>query len=147
MFKYRKSNGSLVVEAAISVMVFSLASVFVVNAHIENCNIIKRRILNENVMRNIENLKCEIKYNLNNNDIDNLFQNEKIGFKYDDDFGKQFLVKKINEFEIGNDIVIEVMDRNEEKIEFKVNAHIHQDNIRVDIIDEFNKSWWMYEEI
>ena len=54
---YKKKKGSLVIEAAVGVMILSLSSAFAVNAHIPSCKAVRERILNEDVTRNIENLK------------------------------------------------------------------------------------------
>lgn len=142
----KKKAGSLVVEAAIAFMILGIASAFAIKAYIESCRAIKERILNEDIKRNVENLKGEIKYNLNKNELDELFKNDEITFKYNQDFGKKLLCKKINELEKGNDIVIDIINRSEDKIEFKVNVNIEQEGIKVKFVDEFNKSWWMLDE-
>lgn len=146
IYNYKKKNGSLVIEAAMAIMILSMASAFVVKAHIESCKSIKERILNEDIKRSIENLKGEIKYNLNKSEFEDLFKDGKISLKYDEDFGKNLLDKKISELEKGNDIVISIINRNEEKIEFRVNAYVERKDIKIELFDEFNKSWWMYYE-
>lgn len=143
---YKKKKGSLVVEAAVGVMVLSLSSVFAVNAHIASCKAVRERILNEDVTRNIENLKREIKYNLNKSEFDELFKDNEMGLKYDEDFGNQILTKKLNEIDKGNDIIIKIISCDEKNIEFQVNADIEQERVKVNISDEFEKSWWMYDE-
>ena len=143
---YKKKKGSLVIEAAVGVMVLSLSSAFVVNAHIASCKAVRERILNEDVTRNIENLKREIKYNLNKSEFDELFKDNEIGLKYDEDFGNQLLTKKLNEIDKGNDIIIKIISCDEKNIEFQVNANIEQEGVKVNISDEFEKSWWMYDE-
>lgn len=143
---YKKKKGSLVVEAAVGVMVLSLSSAFVVNAHIASCKAVRERILNEDVTRNIENLKGEIKYNLNKSEFDELFKDNEIRLKYDENFGNQLLTKKLNEIDKGNDIIIKIISCDEKNIELQVNADIEQRGVKVNISDEFEKSWWMYDE-
>lgn len=143
---HKKMSGSLVIEAAIGIMVLSMASVFAVNCYIENCRSIKERILNEDVMRSITNLENEIKYNLNKNELEELFKDNEIYLKYDKNFGRNLLEKSIDELERGNDIVIKIVSKNEENIEFRVDTNIDLGGMEINIVDEFNKSWWMYNE-
>ena len=96
--------------------------------------------------RNIENLKREIKYNLNKSEFDELFKDNEIGLKYDEGFGNQLLAKRLNELDKGNDIIIKIISCDEKNIEFQVNANIEQEGVKVNISDEFEKSWWMYDE-
>ena len=134
------------IEAVIGIMVLSLSSAFVVNAYIESCKAVKERIVNEDVERNIENLKREIQYNLNKSEFDELFKENEIGVKYDESFGNQFLTKRINEFDKGNDIIIKIISCDEKSVELQVKADIEQKGLKVSINDEFEKNWWMYDE-
>ncbi|NME83478.1 hypothetical protein [Clostridium sp. SM-530-WT-3G] len=139
-------KGSLVIEAAIGIMILSIAAAFAVNCHIESSKFIKQRIINEDVMRNIVNLEREIKYNLNKNQLDDLFENGELHLKYDENLGRSLTDKKIYELEKGNDIVIKIINQSEEKIEFRVYSNIEKDCININIADEFDKSWWTCDE-
>ncbi|HCW53843.1 MAG TPA: hypothetical protein DG753_08925 [Clostridium sp.] len=146
IYRCKKMKGSLVIEAAIGIMVLSIAAAFAVNCHIESSKFIKERIINEDVMRNIVNLEREIKYNLNKNQLVELFENGEIHLKYDENLGRSLIYKKIDELEKGNDIVIKVVNQDEEKTEFRVYSNVEKDGIKINIDDEFSKSWWTCDE-
>ena len=143
---YGKLKGSIVIEAVIGIMVLSISAMFAINAYIDNCKTIKERILSEDVTRNIESLKREINYNLNKNELDELFKDYEVGFEYNQNFGKDLLNKKLDQLKRGDDIVVKIINRNDENIEFKVNANIRQGSTEVNIKDRFIRSWWIDEQ-
>lgn len=141
-----KKSGSLVIEAAISVMILSMTAAFIVNAHIDSSKSIKSRILNEDVTRNIKNIEKEIQYNVTKAELEEIFEDNKIGLRYDEDFGKEILNKEFSELDRGNDILITLVSEDEEGINFEIKAEIEKNGAHIEAHDEFEKSWWMNEE-
>lgn len=145
-FRFNKRSGSLVIEAAISVMILSMAAAYIVNAHIDSSKSVKSRILNEDVTRNIENIKREIQYNVTKIELEEIFKYSEISLKYDEFLGRQLLNKRFDELDRGNDIFITMVSENERSMKFKVKAEIEKNGVQVEADDEFEKSWWMDED-
>ena len=59
-----KKQGSILIEVMASVMILALATTFIVSTSIQNVDILKERILLEEVNRAIYNLTNEFKYNM-----------------------------------------------------------------------------------
>lgn len=127
-------------------MILSMASIFIVNAHMECSRSIKSRVLNEEVIRNVENIKREIQYNVSREEIESEFlDNKSIGLMYGDDFSNEILNKKFTELDKGNDILITILSEDDENIRFQIKTQINKDGENVRIEDEFIKGWWMDE--
>ena len=99
-----KKQGSILIEVMASVMILALATTFIVSTSIQNVDILKERILLEEVNRAIYNLTNEFKYNMPKEEIEELLSNEKVGFKYDRDFSKKLLNTEIKDLKQGEDI-------------------------------------------
>lgn len=143
--RYKKKKGSLILESSASIVILSMVSIFIINAHIYCGRSIKTRILNEELTRNIENVKKEIQYNVSRAKIKEIFKDNKYGLMYDKDFGTQVLNKDFNELKIGNDILINIINEDDEKLSFSIEAEINVGNDNIKVNDEFEKSWWMDE--
>jgi len=59
-----KKQGSILIEVMASVMILTLVTTFIVSTSIQNGDILKKRILLEEVNRAIYNLTNEFKYNM-----------------------------------------------------------------------------------
>ncbi|MDO5516895.1 MAG: hypothetical protein Q4F66_05025 [Clostridium sp.] len=145
LVRCNKKKGSLVIEAAVSVMILSMTAAFIVNAHIESSRVINSRILNEDITRNIENIKREIQYNVSKDELKDIFKYNELGLRYDKNFGNQILNKRINELDKGKDILIKLISKDEEGMKFEIKADVEQDGLYVKVDEEFEKSWWMDE--
>lgn len=146
VIRCNKKEGSLVVEAAIAVMILSMTTAFIVNAHISCSKSIKSRILNEDITRNIKNIEREIQYNVTKKEIEDIFKDHEIGLSYDENFGRQILNNKFSQLVRGKDILIKLVSEDEEGMKFEIKADINRDGTHVEADDKFEKSWWMDED-
>lgn len=140
-----KEQGSILIEIVVSTMILAITTTFVISASIQNMQILKERILLEEVNRDISNLINEFKYNLTRDEIKEILNNEKIGFKYSDDFSKKLLTSSVNELEKGNDIEVTKIGEDSLGIKLKVQTNIKNEKSEAVINREFIKSWWMDE--
>lgn len=140
-----KKQGSILIEVVASIMILTLTTTFIVNASIQNMNVLKERILLEEVNRDVSNLINEFKYNLTKEEIEELLSDEKIGFKYNEDFSKELLNSTVNELERGEDIEITKIYEDDLGLEFNIKTNIKKEKSEVAIEKEFSKSWWMDE--
>lgn len=140
-----KEQGSILIEIVVSTMILAITTTFVISASIQNMQILKERILLEEVNRDISNLINEFKYNLTRDEIKEILNNEKIGFKYSDDFSKKLLTSSVNELEKGNDIEVTKIGEDSLGIKLKVKTNIKNEKSEAVINREFIKSWWMDE--
>ncbi|BCZ46897.1 hypothetical protein psyc5s11_29640 [Clostridium gelidum] len=140
-----KKQGSILIEVVASIMILTLTTTFIISASIQNTDVLKERILLEEVNRDLYNLTNEFKYNMSKKEIEELLSHEKVGFKYDSDFSKRLLDTSITELERGGDI--EVINLGEDSIglKLKIQANIKIEKSEVNIENEFTKSWWMDE--
>jgi len=140
-----KKRGSILIEVAASIMILTLTTTFIVSTSIQNMDVLKERILLEEVNRDVSNLINEFKYNLTKEEIEELLSDEKIGFKYNEDFSKELLNSNINELERGEDIEITKIYEDDLGLKFNIKTNIKKEKSEVTIEKEFTKSWWMYE--
>lgn len=140
-----KKQGSILIEVAASIMVLTLTTTFIVGASIQNMQVLKERILLEEVNRDVANLINEFKYNLTKEEIKEMLCYEKIGFKYNKDFSRKLLNSSVKELEEGNDIEITKISEEAFGIRLKVETNIKNEKIEAVIEQEFTKSWWMDE--
>lgn len=135
----------MLIEAVVSAMILSIASFFIISATIQNMQVLKERILLEEVNRDVCNLINEFKYNLTKEEIKEMLNNEKIGFKYSEDFSSKLLSSSVKELENGNDIEVSKIGEDCFGIKLKVQANIKNEKSQAVIEREFIKSWWMDE--
>lgn len=140
-----REKGSVLIEIVVSTMILTLTTTFVISASIQNMQILKERILLEEVNRDISNLINEFKYNLTREEINEILNNGKIGFKYSDDFTKKLLTSPVNDLEKGNDIEVIKLGEDSLGIKLMVQTNIKNEKIEAVINREFIKSWWMDE--
>jgi len=140
-----KKQGSILIEVIASVMILTLTTTFIISASIQNADVLKERILLEEVNRAVCNLTNEFKYNISTKEIEELLSNEKIGFKYDRDFSEKLLDKDIKELEKGEDIEISKIGEDSVGLKLKIQASIKIEKNEVNVENEFTKSWWMDE--
>lgn len=140
-----KKHGSILIEVAASIMILTLTTTFIMSSCIKNIQVLKERILLEEVNRDVSNLINEFKYNLTKEEIEELLKDEKIGYKYYENFSEKLLNSPVNELEEGNDIEIIKIGEDNIGIRFKVKTNIKNENSEALIEREFIKSWWMDE--
>jgi hypothetical protein len=140
-----KENGSILIEIVVSTMILTLTTTFVISASMQNMQILKERILLEEVNRDVSNLINEFKYNLTREEIKGILNNGKIGFKYSDDFSKKLLTSSVNDLEKGNDIEVIKIGEDSLSIKLKAQTNIKNEKSEAVINREFVKSWWMDE--
>ncbi|WP_297422207.1 hypothetical protein [Clostridium sp.] len=140
-----RKEGSILIEVIASLMILSLTTIFIVSASIQNSRILKERILCEKVNRDVCNLINEFKYNVARKEIDDMLIDEKIGFKYDQDFSKKLMDSGIENLGKGEDIEICKVSEDEMGLKLKVIANIKDEVSEVNLEKEFTKSWWMDE--
>lgn len=140
-----KKQGSILIEVAASIMILTLTTTFIVSTSIQNMDILKERILLEEVNRDVSNLINEFKYNLTKEEVEELLSDEKIGFKYNEDFSKELLNSTVKDLERGEDIEITKIYEDELGLKLNIKANIKKEKSEVTIEKEFIKSWWMDE--
>lgn len=140
-----KKQGSILIEAIASIMILTLTTTFIISASIQNADILKKRILEEEVSRSVYNLTNEFKYNISKEEIEEVLSDEKIGFKYDSDFSKRLLDTDIKDLERGEDIEVSKIGEDSVGLKLKIIANVKIEENEVSVENEFTKSWWMDE--
>lgn len=140
-----KKQGSILIEVVASVMILTLTTTFIISASIQNADILKERIILEEVNRALYNLTNEFKYNMSKEEIEELLSHEKIGFKYDSNFSKRLTNTNITHLERGGDIEVIKLGEDSIGLKLKIKANIKIEKSEVNIENEFTKSWWMDE--
>jgi CRISPR/Cas system-associated protein Cas5 (RAMP superfamily) len=140
-----KKQGNILIEVMASVMILGLTTTFIVSTSIQNKSILKKRIMQEEITRDVCNLMNEFKYNISRDEIDRMLSDEKISFKYDKDFSKKLTVENITDFENGDDIEVRKIGNDDMGLKLKIIANINIDKNEISIEKEFTKSWWMDE--
>lgn len=140
-----KKQGNILIEVVASIMILTIATTFIISASIQNSDVLKERILLEEVNRDVCNLTNEFKYNMSTEEIENLLSNEKIGFKYDKNFSRKLLNTDIKDLEKGNDIEVSTIGKDSVGLKLKIQANIKVEKNEVNLENEFTKSWWMDE--
>ena len=59
-----RKQGSILIEVMVAIMILSLTTTFIISTSIQNTNVLKERILLEEVNRDVCNLMHELKYNM-----------------------------------------------------------------------------------
>ena len=140
-----KKQGSILIEVVASAMILTLTTTFIISASIQNADILKKRILIEEVNRAVYNLTNEFKYNMSKEEIEGMLIDDKVGFQYNRDFSKTLLNTNIKELKQGEDIEINKIGEDSAGLELKIQANIKIEKIDINIENEFTKSWWMDE--
>ena len=125
------------------IAILSLSTTFIISASIENTNIIKKRILAEEVNRAVCNLMNEIKYNISKEYLEEMLSSGEFGLEYSKDLSKNLISKEIYELSSGNEIKIIMIDKNDIGLKLKIEANVQRERNEINIEKEFNKSWWM----
>lgn len=140
-----KKQGSILIEIVASLMIFTLTTTFIISTSIQNSNILKERILSEEVNRAVYNLMNEFKYNISREEIEQMLSNEKIGFKYDTDFSKRLLNTDVKNLENGSDFEVSKEGEDDIGLKLKIHVNIKREQSEINLEREFTKSWWMDE--
>ncbi len=140
-----KKQGSILIEVVASIMILTLTTTFIVTTYIQGFNVLKNRILHEEVERTVCNLMKELKYNTSKETVETMLSIGTIGFKYYSDFSKKLINLPINELEQGTDIEIRKVDEDGRGLRLKITANIQSAGNNVLVEKEFTKSWWMDE--
>jgi len=141
-----KKQGSILIEVVASIMILTLTTTFIISASIQNGYVLKERVLQEEVNRDVCNLANEFKYNVSRDEIEELLSDEKIAFKYDEDFLKRLLHTDIKDLQRGTDIEVSKIGEEGIGLKLKIQASIKKEKNEVSIEKEFTKSWWMDED-
>jgi len=140
-----KKQGNMLIEVVASIMILLLTTTFIISTSIQNNDILKERILLEEVNRDICNLMNEFKYNMTRDEIEEMLGNDKIKLKYDKDFSKKLLDLDIKDLEAGQDIEISKIGEDSIGLKIKIQANIKIEKREINVSNEFTKSWWMDE--
>lgn len=143
--KYMKKEGSILIEVMAGIAILTLSTIFIINATIENFNIIKKRILAEEVNRAVYNLMNEIKYNISKEHLKEMLDDGEFGLEYNKDLSKNLISKEIYELNNGNEIKIIMLKEDDIGLKLKIEANVEREENEINIEKEFNKSWWMDE--
>jgi len=140
-----KKQGSILIEVIASIMILTFTTTFIISASIQNADVLKERILLEEVNRSVYNLTNELKYNISKEEIEELLKDDKIGFKYDSDFSKRLFDEDVKKLERGNDIEVIKIGADNVGLKIKIQANIKIEKSEANVENEFTKSWWMDE--
>lgn len=140
-----KKQGSILIEVVASIMILTLTTTFIISTSIQSMDILKERILLEEVNRDVCNLIKEFKYNLTKKEIKELLIDKKVGFEYDKDFSKKLLNASVKDLPKGEDIKVTIIAEDELILKLKIQTKIQNENSEVDIEKEFTKGWWIDE--
>ena len=140
-----KKQGSILIEVIASIMILTFTTTFIISASIQNADVLKERILLEEVNRSVYNLTNELKYNISKEEIEELLKDDKIGFKYDSDFSKRLFDEDVKKLERGNDIEVIKIGADNVGLKIKIQANIKVEKSEVSVENQFTKSWWMDE--
>lgn len=140
-----KKQGSILIEVIASLMILSLTTTFIISTSIQNSDILRERILLEEVNRAVSNFMKEFKYNMSREEIDRLLNNGEITFRYDGDFSKKLIYTNIEDLEKGNDIEVSKIEESDIGLKLKIRTNIEIENKEIILEKEFIKSWWMDE--
>jgi hypothetical protein len=140
-----KKKGNMLIEVVASIMILLLTTTFIISTSIQNNNILRERILLEEVNRDICNLKNEFKYNMTRDEIEEILGHDKIKLKYDKNFSRKLLDNDIKDLEVGHDIEITKIGEDSIGLKIKIEANIKIEEREINVSNEFTKSWWMDE--
>lgn len=140
-----KKQGSILIEVVASIMILTLTTTFIIDTTIKNADVLKERILLEEVNRDVCNLTKEIKYNMTREEIEQMLTHESIGFKYDKDFSKRLMSVDVKNLEQGKDIEVSKIGEDSIGLKLKIKANIKIEKSQINVENQFTKSWWMDE--
>lgn len=142
-----KKQGSILIEVIAAIMIFMMTITFIVNTAVQSKNMLKKRILQEEVSRTLCNLMNEFKYNITKEEIEKMLseENNLIGFRYSTDLSEQLVNTDIKELAHGNDIEVSKLAESNMGLRLKIVAKIYSNKNEVIVEKEFTKSWWMDE--
>lgn len=152
-----KHKGNTIIEVLVALMILMIASMMAMTSSIAANKSKIRRESYEKLDRVSYCIMNEIKYNYSYDEInkkilqynsENTNTNtniNSIGFKYTDDILENLITTNFLELDKGNDIKLEVIDKdNENKIvKMRLNINVYIGGEVISIEREFNKSWWM----
>jgi len=139
-----RKQGSILIEILASAMILTLTATFIISTSIENTDILKERILQEEIDRTISNLENELKYNTSKEVINEMLEN-KMGFKYHGDFSRELTDKSLDELEDGEDIKLNKISEDDIGLNLEIVANIKIGKNEINVEKKFTKSWWMDE--
>jgi type II secretory pathway pseudopilin PulG len=142
-----KKQGSILIEVIAAIMILMMTITFIVNTAVQSKNMLKKRILQEEVSRTVCNLMNEFKYNITKEEIEKMLseENNLIGFRYSTDLSEQLVNTDIKELAHGNDIEVSKLAESNMGLRLKIVAKIYSNKNEVIVEKEFTKSWWMDE--
>ena len=139
----RKEEGSILIEVMVSIFILSIACVFEVSTTSKCIKEYNIRSDKEEINRAINMIIKEIKYNTEQDKLDEMFNgSSEISFKYEDDMADKLYDTGLIDLESGNDIKISRISEDIKRSRYKVKVNIGEN---IDMDYEFYKSWWMDE--
>ncbi len=142
----RKKKGSILIEVIASIMILSFGLLFILSVYQKLIREYELRKTEEKVDRCINMIIKEIKYNVHNDDLEEIFsKSNALRIKYDENMCEIMLNTDFKELESGNDIIIEKNGSDEKRTYYTIQTDINKEKINIDRKYEFYKSWWMDE--
>ncbi len=142
----RKNNGSILIEVIASIMMLSAVGIIILSACLRCREEYENRIREDKLNMAVNMLIKEIKYNITENELEELFKDRNdFAIKYDDHLGEKISSEDIRNLERGADIKIEKVTDNSRKTEYKIIVNVKNEDLNIEREYEFYKSWWMDE--
>ena len=142
----RKKKGSILIEVIASIMILSFGLLFILSVYQKLIREYELRKAEEKVDRCINMIIKEIKYNVHNDDLEEIFsKSNALRIKYDENMCEIMLNTDFKELESGNDIIIEKNGSDKKRTYYTIQTDINKEKINIDKKYEFYKSWWMDE--
>lgn len=142
----RKKKGSILIEVIASIMILSFGLLFILSVYQKLIREYELRKAEEKVDRCINMIIKEIKYNVHNDDLEEIFsKSNALRIKYDENMCEIMLNTDFKELESGNDIIIEKNGSDKKRTYYTIQTDINKEKINIDRKYEFYKSWWMDE--
>lgn len=142
----KKSEGSILIEVMASILMLSIAGIFVLSTSLKCLRHYENRSTEEKLNRVVNMLIKECKYNKSKEELEEFFcDNDVIYFKYDENIDNKLFDSDIFCLESGNDIEIQKISEDNMGTSYKIKVSIDNENIYYEREEEFYKSWWMDE--
>lgn len=141
----KKKPGSILIEVLAATVILSITSIFIISISIQNLKQIKERTILETVNRDMCNLINELKYNITQNEIEEMLTKNTVGFKYVKNFSEELLEKDIKDLQQGTDILISEIQTQGIGATYEIKSKLIIDGFEININKQFTKSWWMDE--
>ncbi len=139
----RKKKGSILIEVMVSIIILSTACVFAVSTTSKCIREYKIRTDKEEINRAVNMIIKEIKYNIEQSKLDEMFNgSSEISLKYEDDMADKLYDTGLMDLESGNDIKISRISEDIKRSTYEVKVNVGEN---IDMDYEFCKSWWMDE--